>query len=222
MDESETKALDKSFFTDALYRSIQSIPDGYRDMSEEEARKLAKPNMLLYELKQSWWTEYIHAQETGNKMRVYKIYTGVCHKDHFYNRVIKDPKRMAWLIQPLETYEVKVSAMLQKALERVPEMLGMELTSKKYKKVDGVMESWDETDPKKIMALLEVVKHLDNRVKGSFIQKQININQHQKTTDNVSNESSSDIDKRIKEIEQQLSGDKPKLIDTVEVEVVEG
>ena len=119
MDELEP-IEDKSVFTESLQRAIASVTEEHKELSELEARKLAKPNMLMYELKQAWWTEFLYAQSKGQTMRVYKVYSGLCHKDHFYNRIIKSTDKMAWLIQPLATYDVKVRSALQKALDRVP------------------------------------------------------------------------------------------------------
>lgn len=198
MDENK----DVSVYTDSINDAISEIPQAYLDMSDDGLEKEAQPNLKLYELKRKFWDEIFAAQERGGKMRPKNIYNGIMSDTMFYNRILKNHAKVAWLISPLTTYENRTKAALDKVTKRYEELITMDITTKKFKKVGDKVVEWTETDPRKALVLLQTIKNLEERIHGTAIQRQVNV--HTNTPSDKQGRATLDmdkIDKRLKELE---------------------
>ena len=114
---------------------------------------------------------------------------------------------MAWLTSPLTSYEDKTKAALDMVTERYDELISMDITTtRRIKDEDGEYRLIKETDPKKALVLLQVIKNLEDRIKGTTIQRQISI-----TSGSPSGQGSSPValdmtavEDRLKELEKEI------------------
>jgi hypothetical protein len=196
-------------YSSALEKAISEIPDDIRYMSEERLRNKIQPTLKLYEVKRAFWEELTEAQQRGKKMRMWRIHQNLCNKEYFY-RIIRDPNKMAWIISPLVHYEDKTKAALDAVSERYEELINMDITTtKRIKNADGQYELVTETDPKKALVLLQVIKNLEDRIKGTAVQRQLSVHTDRPRDAEGSGTGALDMDAvndRLKELESQLGG----------------
>ena len=199
-----------TLYTDGLRRAIESIPEDHYLLNEMELRDKVNPSWKLYQLKESFWGEFARAETHGAVVRNSKIYENIYSKAYFYDIVLKNKAMMAWLMTPLTEYDNKARAALHKATDRYDELINMEITSeRKIKDPESPsgFRTITEVDPKKAIVLLQVIKNLEERVKGSAIQRQVSINTNQ-PSDGGGEEHTLDmsaVEKRMKELEQKLN-----------------
>lgn len=199
-----------SVYTERLGQAIADVPPELRDMSEERLRNRVQPTLKLYEIKRAFWEELIEAQQRNKKMRIWRIHQNRCNKEYFY-AIIKNPQKMAWILSPLVHYEDKTKAALDAVSERYGELINMDITStKRVKQPDGTFEMVKETDPRKALVLLQVIKNLEDRIKGTAVQRQLSVHADRPKDAEGSGIGSLDMDavnNRLKELEQKLGGD---------------
>jgi hypothetical protein len=210
MDEREYEEEKQvTVYSSALEKAISSIPDDIRYMSEEKLRTKIQPTLKLYEVKRAFWEELTEAQERGKKMRMWRIHQNLCNKEYFY-RIIRDPNKMAWIISPLVHYEDKTKAALDAVSERYEELINMDITTtKRIKDENGEYQMVVETDPKKALVLLQVIKNLEDRIKGTAVQRQLSVHTDRPRDAGGAGTGTLDMDAvndRLKELESQLGG----------------
>jgi len=202
---SEESAI--TVYSDKVKECIEKIPEHIMEMSEEKLRQEVDPNIKLYEVKRSFWEEITKAQSEGRRMVVARVYRNIMHKESFYD-MIKNPYAMAWIINPLTTYENRTMAALDKVTERYDELINMEITTrKKVKSDEGEWEWITEVDAKKALVLLQVIKNLEDRIKGTAVQRQVSVH-----TDRPSNSAGagagtmnmSAVEEKLKELQSKL------------------
>jgi hypothetical protein len=219
------KAYD-SIYTDGIAAKIADLPDKYNGMSDEKLTELTKPNSTMYALRQSWWREISVARQHGKRIRPARIYEGICSRAYFFDKVMTDHRKVAWLIKPVVNYDDRVKGLLEKAVRRFEDILDMSITvprmitdpeTKKKKLVEV-------TDPKAAAVLLQAIKNVEDRVKGTPVQRQaIQTEDINKTRQIEETRDVRKIDERLKELQQQLENKEVRLIDenTVEVQQAE-
>ena len=200
-----------TIFTEVLLRRIQEIPQEYRDSSELTLRKLANPDLHLYELKRSFWKEMERVDREGGRFIATNVYVDLTSKAYFYESVLRKPKKLAWILSPMVKYEIKTKAILDKLTDRYDELVNMEITTTKRKKnADGEWEEYKEVDPRKAMVLLQVIKNVEDRVNGLAIQKQITISTSEPSEKRASLDMGA-VNERLKELEEKLGGVDPAI-----------
>lgn len=209
MDERNLPDINETVFTDRIKQAIELIPHEYLCLTEKEIRGKLKPTLMLYEIRQAFWEEVAFAHEAKTRIRVGRIYEGKCSRDYFYRCVVPNQLRMAWISSPLVAYEDKARAVLEKVSERYEELIEMEITTMKKRKDPDTGEwiHYTETCPKKALVLLQTIKNLEDRVKGTAIQRQVAVNANApdvKKGESVSVDMSK-LDDKIKELESKLN-----------------
>ena len=198
-----------STYTEKLKEAIESIPQEYDLLPEASLRDELQPDIKLYEIKRAYWEELCLAQDEGRKMRIWRIYDGIISKRYFYE-VIKNPLKMAWIISPLTSYENKTKAALDMVTERYNELISMDITTtKKVKDEDGEYKYITETDPKKALVLLQVIRNLEDRIKGTSIQRQVSVHTGNPSGQGVKSASldMNAVEDRLAELEYKLNGE---------------
>jgi hypothetical protein len=210
MDESKKITV----YTDSIKNAIEQIPDEVIELSDNALEKKVNPSLKLYELKRKFWEEIFEAQKTGRKIRPSHIYEGIMPDSSFYNRVLKNHLQLAWIISPLTTYENRTKAALDKVTARYEELISMDITSKKFKKVGDEVIEWTEVDPRKAGVLLQTIKNLEERIHGTAIQRQVNV--HTNKPSDAEGRATLDmnkVDERLKELDGLLHIKQEKLHD---------
>lgn len=150
------------------------------------------PNATEEQLRIAFWHEYASAQERNVSMRMDNVYGPVCTKDFFYRVIMKSDSKVAWLVSPPAEYQIQVEEMLHLGLTRIREVLSLPLLKKGTR----------EPDHRLIGEMVKIVALLDNRVKGSVIQRMAI--QQQNTNINISGSDKREVPRNISEINYEL------------------
>lgn len=95
-----------------LMRAVAELPEEYHLKDERELAHLFRQTPLDYAMKKQLWTKFYETEKTGvMRLKMVDIYGGVCTDQYFYNELIRNPARVAWLITP----PVDTSAIIEEA-----------------------------------------------------------------------------------------------------------
>jgi len=208
--------MEVTVYYELMAKYVSEIPEDVLALSEPELLALANPTNKMYAVKRSFWNEFLRVQKEGGKISPLKVYNGLVNRTTF-NRMISNPARMAWLIAPIVCYETQIAGIMDKAIDRYDDLLNMEITTtRRMKNDDGEMVTVTQTCAKKATVLLATLNSIQDRVKGTAVQRQVNITTSSpKEKKNVIDMNA--VDDRLKELETQL-GESPLTIDISEVE----
>jgi hypothetical protein len=145
-------------------RCFEKVPADLRGLTEEEVEaKLLKrdytPSLTDNRLRLGFWAEYERAINHGGKMVIENVIRGKCSRRHFYEVILKDYRRVAWLTTPPVEYKMSLEEALHAGVRKLREILDFPL----YK--DG------NPDTKAADIILRTVAMLDVRVKGAITQR---------------------------------------------------
>jgi len=101
---------------------ILAVPQEYREMDHYELRKLLKPGPTLNQLRVNFWTEYDKCLADKGTMRINNVIAGVCSRQVFHN-YCSDPEKMAWILTPVQSYQMGVQDILETSLFKMREGL---------------------------------------------------------------------------------------------------
>lgn len=195
-----------SVYTTKIREAVERVPQEIMDMSEVVLRKEIDPSLRMYELRRAFWEELAAAQEgVGRTINVTRIIEGKYSKGYFYQQILPNHYKLAWLMHPLVAYEDKTKAALDRVTERYDELINMEITSTKQikNKETGEWDTVTETDPKKALVLLQVMKNLEDRIKGTSIQRQVSISADKPENKKAKLDMKA-VENRLKELEGKL------------------
>lgn len=199
--------MEIQIYTDLMVKYEGLIPDDIRNMEYKDLTLKAMPNYKLYSIKRSFWKEHDRCRKLGRTMSPLKVFDGILGRDAF-NRILANPYKMQWLITPIANYESQMKGIIDKAMERYDDLLNMEITiSKQVKnKETGEYETETQTCARKATVLLATLNSIQDRVKGTAIQRQVNIS----TVNPVEAKAEVNmvaVDDRLKELEERLGND---------------
>jgi hypothetical protein len=158
-----------------------------------ERKKKIKPDTTTNRLRVSFWREFELAMENGRPMSLANIHIGVCAFESFMD-IIKNPEYFAWIVTPTTAYVNLMEEGLNFGLERMREILEMPLYTKKSIKIGNNTRITTVPNIQVANLIVNVVKMLDNRVKGAVVktihqkveQKNLNINTEMRRNDDGS------------------------------------
>lgn len=209
METTELQIFEGKSIPAKLVERYKELPSELQAMSEEDLRKAYKYSYIDNKIRLNLWKAVADNLSNGKPVVMKEIYDGVCSRNNYY-KMMTDDKRVAFLMIPVSTYEEKAETLLEVASARYMEILNMDITQ--MKKVPVSMDDEGKVkydlkevvDPFRAKLLLDTVSNLENRVKGSSIQKNITIHDSKPKDAEVSTFDVSAISGRIKEIESQL------------------
>lgn len=161
-DENETRAL-INIVPESLKVVMLRIAKTRRHLYFEDERVLKKklsPDALTCRIRLAFWDEYARAQDKNVMMTVGGIVRGACSPDYFYSYLLKDEKKVAYIICPPVDYMLAMRELLDLGLGEWRDILALPNQSKK-----GVI------DYRLISQKVKIVQMLDLRVKGAIVQK---------------------------------------------------
>ncbi len=77
-------------------------------------------------IRMQFWLEYDSAMEEGRKMVVGKIYAGVLHRGYFYEKWVKVPTKIAWMMTRPTDYVTKVREARDFGMDRMRDYLSLD------------------------------------------------------------------------------------------------
>lgn len=199
-----------------ILSAIESMPHLFQYDEHELYRALGKlkaqPSAIDNRLRLAFWSEYNRAQENDDHMRGVSIYGGICTHQHFTERYLKRPEKVAWMLCPPTAYETMLEEALQFGVDQLRDILALPLTDERGK-VNTSLAALKE----------RIVARLDSRKFGSIVQRSLNVNMSEdKTTDKRLKEAllannMEEIQKKLRALEKRDRLASPK--NTVEVVV---
>jgi hypothetical protein len=192
--------------------AIEQVPDWLFTMDALELRahfqKQAEerglksgwlPSLTDERLRNAFWAEYEASFKLNQGMQMSRVYAGVCSKQCFYESVIKNPARVAWMLCPPTHYMNAMEEALLFGVDQMREILALPHVGK-----SGLIDS------KLCSVKVEIVKMLDARVKGAVVQKTqaVNVNVKAEDVEQVKSmvqgpNNMDEIDRRLRELEQE-------------------
>ncbi len=187
----------ESLLTNRLQELVQELPKELVDCTEEEYLKDYEPNKIDLMLRKSFWEEYDKVQaENLPTMDVGRIYDRICTKQTFYQRVVCNPKRLAFIVKEPERLNPKFKRIMDHGISRLEDLV----VNAKLQFPNGHM------DAKGAKVVLDIVEFLYSRVYGSVIQKhqvqQQSLHLHAK----VPHGTTEPMQNRIEELKEKLVG----------------
>lgn len=219
-DVSHPRAL-INLVPEAMKNAILRVPSEYREQSEPEllttlAQRKFKPDATDHRLRFMFWKEYERAVTNGGSMHMSYVYSGICSRDYFHV-VLQRKERVAWLLCPPIDYVIAAEEALVFGIEQLRDILSLPHT---YTRRNPQTKEWEATiDAKAAGVKVEIIKLLDQRVKGAVVQTTRNLNLNANVNQKEEPQNSHEhLDERIQELEESLRqlGSSSKLKETIE------
>lgn len=158
-DKTEPRSV-YNLVSEDMQRAIENVHPDLFTWSEKALERHAKLEVRDYQLRIAFWREYNIAQD---KMRpiisIHAVCHGVCSKRYFYDKVLTDFKKLAWVLYPPADYTVAMQELLDLSTREMRKVLAMPIKTKK----GGV-------DHALIREKIKLHLALENRVKGAVVK----------------------------------------------------
>jgi hypothetical protein len=195
-------------------QAIEAVPEDLVNISEEElSKKCPDPDNTTLQIRNMFWLEYDRARETRHMMDMNMACVGVCSVEVFY-KALKDPTKVAWIINPPRSYTADIDLLHTKALQQMYEIINLP-----NKNEHGFIDSKLLEIKNKIFLSLDMRKH------GGFVQRSMQITENRNVNTNNFNSSVSfsepanempdiDIDQKLKILEEEIASKQLALSNT--------
>lgn len=202
------------------------LPEELKYLTEQELRNNHTYTVTDERLRVAFWREIQKSMKTGKHLIAKRVFSGICSEPYFYNKFLRNDRKLAWMLQPITPYESATSALLNMAVGRYEEIINMDITTIKKTAVrvddDGkpVFEYLPQIDPAKANLLINVITKLEDRVKGMAIQKSISVKENA-PSDKVVDMNMEALDKKLEELRKLSGTKKAETIVDVTCEVID-
>ena len=204
--------------------AYEQLADYLKFASEDTLRKKFRYSMIDERLRISFWRELERAIKGNHKMAMTRICNGCCSLETLYDK-ISSPDKLAWIIQPIVPYETRTQTLLNVGVRRYEEVINMPITE--YKKVtvgvddsgQPIREYREEVNLNKARLVLDVVKHLEERVKGLAVAKSVVVNENAPANAKVESFDMDKIEAKLSELRGKIENKAPEVVDAECVEV---
>ncbi len=193
-----------------LREAMLAVPQKFYDFTEGELRNMVKPTQVDYSLRVSFWREFEKCiQMRRGVLKAPEVYGGICTETYFYQRFLRNQKKVAWMCRPVQAYRKEMEAILARGTQRLWELVEMDI-----KDSDGTVNT------KRGELLLKAIQEVANRTKGMATQK---IQQESKTLRVNVNQPAKAQQESLEQMRQRLArlkGKEVKQVSAVTKEVV--
>lgn len=159
------------FDTTNPFSILNKTPPSFRDavinadtellqLDEADARKIIKPSATLNKLRLNFWVEYDAACRVGRQMQLSRVYSGLVAKDKFYKNYITCPKKMAWLLTPVTSFQTSMQEVLETITSQLRTIANLDLVDEKGK-----------VNIPAANIMIKLFELVDKRVNGAFLQR---------------------------------------------------
>jgi len=103
-DPSKNDFDPRLYFNGKLRECIDAIPEEILALSETELLKIYKPTRVDWFLRHRFWDLARMAREKGDiEFETKELYQGICSRPSFHTTFLVNPKRLAFLLFPIES-----------------------------------------------------------------------------------------------------------------------
>lgn len=172
--------------------AMEKAPN-YFNKSEMELWNIVRPSDTADGIRIAFWHEYNRVQDAGkNQMIMHNVYGGFMHSPNFYKDFLPKAANIAWMLNIPTHYLMSLEAHLQHGKNTLGKIIRVNLFEK-----DGSLKI------KEAQIFLKAYEMLDNRVKGSVVQRIESKSAHLNVTQRL------DADEIKKEIEALTAANIP-------------
>jgi len=149
-----------------------------------EAKFIAQhaPDETDYRLRLKFWDEWQLSLLTPGRpapIRVPAVYYGVCTREFFYQKILKDPVKLAWMITPPTDYDTTLKELLYRGLGRLREIIALPFVQEvpvihrgqPVMKPDGTPLTTQKVDRGLVSEVRQVIAMLSDRVHGAIVSR---------------------------------------------------
>lgn len=163
-----------------LHNAINALPDKLLNMSEAQLKRHCNPDELTCRLRIQFWDEYNAACDAERPLRIANIMRGLTYTEYFYQNVLPDQKKIAWIIKPPQDFLLAMRDLLYIGLDRLREILTTPLIdrtpvfTKDGKQVtdpDGKPVFTEKVNTKILTEIRQITERLSDRVHGAVVQR---------------------------------------------------
>lgn len=199
LDESNPHSL-VNLLPGKMAESLKSISPEILGMTDTDLKRLGSIKLTEERLRHAFWMEYNFASLGKRRINMPNVYNGVCRKEYWWQIILTNKYKMAYIFLPPPNYRVQLSELLTVGLEQMRDILladHMITDNHGNQMVDARLAG----------VKAKIVESLHNRVHGATVQK---IQTENKTL-NVGvtidgTETLEDVDRKIREAEEKLGG----------------
>lgn len=161
---------------DEIRKAMLELPKDLVYADEAEIREKAQPTEALNHLRLNFWTEYNNVQARRLPKMRWRALIQCVSRDYVIRVVCMKQPYLAWLITPPADYATMQADILYGGLERMREVMRMELyvVTRETKTDKEGNQTVTETRKPNIPAMAELrktVEFLANRVQGTLVHK---------------------------------------------------
>jgi len=202
----------------AVQEAIENVNPEYYKWSEKALEKHAQLDVRDYRLRLAFWNEYYETQDKHKKgMAMGRMIMGVCTNAYWYEEILPNPLKLAWILYPPANYAKAMEEILDLSMRQMRNIMTLNHNRKSGFDIPLIKEKI------KIFALI------DNRVRGSVLQRvrvdQQAVHAHMHQTSGVqtrSQEAPKSIEELNNEILKLSDNATPMGIKEIEAELVVG
>lgn len=120
------------YFSGKFVDDVLKLPQDILALTEPELEKKFHPSTIDFLVRKNLHLKLKQARDSGviEKLESREIYEGLCTKTNFYDRILVNQYKMAWLLIPIQAYEDLIEESFFHGLKKVREILDMPLTEK--------------------------------------------------------------------------------------------
>lgn len=199
-----------------LQEAYKRIPSSLLECTETTLRTAYRPGATYETIRVFFWDLIERAVRENRQIQERELYTSIMTQAHYKN-MCANVQLLAFILVPRVPYDVKVQQLLDRSLEKVEEILSINIRGDN-----------GEIDPKRANLVMAAFKMLDMRKHGGYIQRieEKSMTLHGSVKDaqaasHVEKKSMAELDARIKQLEAEIKEPPKSLDEPQDVEYVE-
>lgn len=161
----------KMYVPPEVQERIDAIPPQYLKLSERQFRIQFQVDETDGRLRLRFWDLYDRSTQTSEPMALADIYQNVCSQEHFWDRVMANPVKLAWILLPPVDPELSMREVFYRGLDKFREIVSMPVMKKVpvmeggkvVRDKDGSVVCVKEPDKIAIAEIRRVVTYLADR-----------------------------------------------------------
>lgn len=88
------------FKSKALSNAYKHVSQKTKELTAQQIEEMVNITSTDKRIKKRFWLQISDSLESGDKIRLKSIYTGICSYTNLYKNIISNPTKLAWLFIP--------------------------------------------------------------------------------------------------------------------------
>lgn len=175
-------------WSDVMNQAIRSVPEYLRYLSDYELLDVVKPKPVDWLLRRRFHTKIAEYKTTGRAPNTEEIFNGIITRQGFYESVIKNPERVAWMICPMTSAQEVVDNCYEMILNKMTqELMALPITEKTMGSFIKALEFFANRSAGPVVQRIESKTMTIHTGQGSTQQGQIDVSDKLKELQDVVN-----------------------------------